>query len=53
MTRAEVTRAQVTRPQVTRAHAITTVGLVHIYRSEGHDVAALSGVCLLYTSRCV
>jgi len=46
MTRAEVTRAQVTRPQVTRAHAITTVGLVHIYRSEGHDVAALSGVDL-------
>ena len=31
---------------MTRAHAITTVGLVHIYRSEGHDVAALSGVDL-------
>ncbi len=26
--------------------AITTVGLVHIYRAEGHDVAALSGVDL-------
>lgn len=26
--------------------AVTTVGLVHIYRSEGHDVAALSGVDL-------
>jgi putative ABC transport system ATP-binding protein len=31
---------------VTRAEAITTVGLVHIYRSEGQDVAALSGVDL-------
>lgn len=26
--------------------AITTRGLVHIYRSEGHDVAALSGIDL-------
>jgi ABC-type lipoprotein export system ATPase subunit len=26
--------------------AVTTTGLVHIYRSEGHDVAALSGVDL-------
>jgi putative ABC transport system ATP-binding protein len=26
--------------------AVTTNGLVHIYRSEGHDVAALSGVGL-------
>ncbi|GAA1894131.1 ABC transporter ATP-binding protein [Lapillicoccus jejuensis] len=26
--------------------AVTTRGLVHIYRSEGHDVAALSGVDL-------
>ena len=24
--------------------AISTKGLVHIYRSDGHDVAALSGV---------
>jgi len=31
---------------VTRPQAITTLGLVHIYRSEGHDVAALSGVDL-------
>lgn len=31
---------------MTRALAITTLGLVHIYRSEGHDVAALSGVDL-------
>jgi ABC-type lipoprotein export system ATPase subunit len=31
---------------MTRAAAITTLGLVHIYRSEGHDVAALSGVDL-------
>ena len=29
-----------------RGLAITTRGLVHIYRSEGHDVAALSGVDL-------
>jgi ABC-type lipoprotein export system ATPase subunit len=29
-----------------RAQAITTLGLVHIYRSEGQDVAALSGVDL-------
>ena len=27
--------------------AVTTTGLVHIYRSEGHDVAALSGVDLV------
>jgi len=31
---------------MTRPRAITTLGLVHIYRSEGHDVAALSGVDL-------
>lgn len=31
---------------MTHARAITTLGLVHIYRSEGHDVAALSGVDL-------
>ncbi len=31
---------------MTRPLAITTVGLVHIYRSQGHDVAALSGVDL-------
>jgi ABC-type lipoprotein export system ATPase subunit len=31
---------------MTRAKAITTLGLVHIYRSEGQDVAALSGVDL-------
>jgi putative ABC transport system ATP-binding protein len=31
---------------VTGARAITTLGLVHIYRSEGQDVAALSGVDL-------
>lgn len=31
---------------MTRSQAITTLGLVHIYRSEGHDVAALSGVDL-------
>lgn len=31
---------------MSRSHAITTLGLVHIYRSEGHDVAALSGVDL-------
>ena len=31
---------------MTHAQAITTLGLVHIYRSEGHDVAALSGVDL-------
>ena len=31
---------------MTRAQAITTLGLVHIYRSEGQDVAALSGVDL-------
>ena len=31
---------------MTTAKAITTLGLVHIYRSEGHDVAALSGVDL-------
>ncbi len=31
---------------MTRGEPITTVGLVHIYRSEGHDVAALSGVDL-------
>lgn len=31
---------------MTAAESITTVGLVHIYRSEGHDVAALSGVDL-------
>lgn len=29
-----------------RGEAVNTVGLVHIYRSEGHDVAALSGVDL-------
>lgn len=29
---------------------ITTVGLVHIYRAEGHDVAALSGVDLTVTA---
>ena len=29
------------------AQPITTAGLVHIYRSEGHDVAALSGVDLV------
>lgn len=27
--------------------AVSTVGLVHIYRAEGHDVAALSGVDLV------
>lgn len=31
---------------MTRASSITTVGLVHLYRSEGQDVAALSGVDL-------
>lgn len=31
---------------MTLPKAITTLGLVHIYRSEGHDVAALSGVDL-------
>lgn len=31
---------------MTRPEFITTLGLVHIYRSEGHDVAALSGVDL-------
>ncbi|MEO3936066.1 ATP-binding cassette domain-containing protein [Dermatophilaceae bacterium Soc4.6] len=31
---------------MSRASAITTVGLVHLYRSEGHDVAALTGVDL-------
>ncbi len=31
---------------MTRGEPITTVGLVHIYRAEGHDVAALSGVDL-------
>jgi ABC-type lipoprotein export system ATPase subunit len=31
---------------MTRPRAITTLGLVHIYRSEGHDVAALTGVDL-------
>lgn len=31
---------------MTRALAVATLGLVHIYRSEGHDVAALSGVDL-------
>ena len=31
---------------MTGARAITTLGLVHIYRSEGQDVAALSGVDL-------
>ena len=31
---------------MTAAKAITTLGLVHIYRSDGHDVAALSGVDL-------
>ena len=31
---------------MTRPQAIRTLGLVHIYRSEGHDVAALSGVDL-------
>ncbi|HRW19414.1 MAG TPA: ATP-binding cassette domain-containing protein [Dermatophilaceae bacterium] len=31
---------------MTRALAITTIGLVHIYRSEGQDIAALSGVDL-------
>lgn len=29
-----------------RGLAVTTRGLVHVYRSEGHDVAALSGVDL-------
>ena len=29
-----------------RGLPVTTRGLVHIYRSEGHDVAALSGVDL-------
>jgi putative ABC transport system ATP-binding protein len=29
---------------MSRPLAITTLGLVHIYRTEGHDVAALSGV---------
>jgi ABC-type lipoprotein export system ATPase subunit len=31
---------------MTRSRAVRTLGLVHIYRSEGHDVAALSGVDL-------
>lgn len=31
---------------MTGGESITTVGLVHIYRSEGHDVAALAGVDL-------
>lgn len=31
---------------MTRARAITTVGLVHLYRTEGYDVAALTGVDL-------
>ena len=31
---------------MTRGMPISTRGLVHIYRSEGHDVAALSGVDL-------
>jgi ABC-type lipoprotein export system ATPase subunit len=31
---------------MTTPQAITTLGLVHIYRSDGHDVAALSGVDL-------
>ena len=31
---------------MTTPQAITTLGLVHIYRSEGYDVAALSGVDL-------
>ena len=31
---------------MTQPRAIRTLGLVHIYRSEGHDVAALSGVDL-------
>jgi putative ABC transport system ATP-binding protein len=31
---------------MTLPQGITTLGLVHIYRSEGHDVAALSGVDL-------
>ena len=31
---------------MTSPRAIRTLGLVHIYRSEGHDVAALSGVDL-------
>ncbi len=31
---------------MTRARAITTVGLVHLYRIEGYDVAALTGVDL-------
>lgn len=31
---------------MSRGLAVTTRGLVHIYRSEGHDVAALSGVDL-------
>lgn len=31
---------------MTRGESITTVGLVHIYRSEGHDVAALAGIDL-------
>ena len=29
-----------------RGLAVSTHGLVHIYRSEGHDVAALAGVDL-------
>ncbi len=39
---------QITTPAMTAGQglAISTRGLVHIYRSEGHDVAALSGVDL-------
>ncbi len=33
-------------PAGARGLAVTTRGLVHIYRAEGHDVAALSGVDL-------
>ena len=37
-----------TAPAATTRHglAVSTQGLVHIYHSEGHDVAALSGVAL-------
>ena len=36
----------VTTPTTTTGLRVTTHGLVHIYRSEGHEVAALSGVDL-------
>ena len=35
-----------TGPESGRGLAVSTHGLVHIYRSEGHDVAALAGVDL-------